>query len=198
MTGPDVEKLFSRIARLKAAIAEKRGAGAEWDYSFPDGTMTTYRITKVKPPEVVADELEQVFVWAWTLKDYLKELAASAGRPAQSVENLVNSDSNLQLCADLANREKHARLKQSRSGKFAKLGKPRYTVPQEGIGALLVTPSPVVIDVSKPELVELRVPIENELGAVVGDALDVLDGVVGNWEQLFADLSRSPQPSREN
>ncbi len=192
MNGSDVKKLFSRVARLSATIAQKRGMGAQWNCPLPIGATTTYRITNVKAPEVLADELEQVFVWVWTLKDYLKELAASVGQPAQSVEALVNSDSNLQLCADLANREKHARLKNSRSGKFAKLGKPRYTIPQKGIGALFVEASSVTIDVSKPEVVDVHVSIEDRSGAVLGDALEVLDAAVRRWERLFADLTGRP------
>ena len=183
----DVEKLVQRIARMKQYAAQKAGQGFEWDYTFPDGETHTYTVNGVKPPEVIEDDFSNWCLWAWSLKDYLKSAASQVGRRAQEVEEVVNGDRHLQLCADLANREKHAEPARSRSGLFPRLGVLSYSLPMRGLGSLAVGAASVTVNVSDPSVVQVSLPIHDNQGNLVGDAFEVLDAAVRRWEHLLAD-----------
>src|SRR5688572_13012885 len=125
----DVKRLQERIHRIRGIALDRRGGGMQWSYTFPDGETHAYTVTGLKSPEAVADDIAHWCVWVWSMKDRMKEFAVSLGRQASLVETVVNGDRDLQICADLANREKHGNLKQSRTGVFPKLGLVKYTIP---------------------------------------------------------------------
>jgi hypothetical protein len=188
----DLEKLVQRIARMRQHAHDKAGPGFEWDYTFPDGETHTYTVNAVKPPEVVADDFANWCVWAWSLKDYLKLAAAQRGRQPRDVEDLVNRDRNLQLCADLANRDKHAEPARSRSGLFPRLGKVAYSMTKEGLASLVVGAFSVTLNVREPRLVQVSLPIEDQQGNRLGDAFEVLDAAVRRWEELMVIYGVAP------
>jgi hypothetical protein len=142
----------------------------------------------MKSPEVMQDEVVHCFVWAWSLKDYLKALATSKGKDSDFIDSIVNSDINLQLCADLANVEKHGMLSWSRSGIFPKFDDVSFSVPMRGLKQLIVGANDVTIDIDDASKVEVSLPIIANDGTAVADGFTVLDLSLAKWENVFADL----------
>lgn len=189
----EIETLFARIKRLLGSLRIRAGKGTTWDYTFPDGQTTTYRLENVRPPEEIEDDIANMFIWTWSLKDYLKELARSRRLNPQSVEDAINENEVLMICGDLANLLKHGRLKTSRSGKFPKILGPEYEIPQEAIGRITFAGPNVTTSVLKPELVDVYVTIQDQHNNSLGDALLFLRIAVIKLEEIRDNILRSPK-----
>ena len=66
------QKIVSRIKRIRTRVDVKSGEGTEWAVKFPDGETHEYAINGIKPFEEFEDDIENIFVWLWSLKDYVK------------------------------------------------------------------------------------------------------------------------------
>jgi hypothetical protein len=147
----------------------------------------------VKTPEDLTDHLANLAVWVWSIKDHLREFVRTRGGDPETVEEFVNQDPALRLCADIANRLKHGNLRASRSGHFPTVEGPTYTIGQAAVGALLFTGIGVEVDVSNPDLVQVSFKVKSQSGAVLGNALDFIRDGVAAWERLLRDLSAAQQ-----
>ena len=107
MTAAELEKLFQRIERIRGRVANRAGDGCEWKYTFPEGDTTTYKLVGVKAAEVAEDDIRELLTWWWNGKDYLKKRAKVVGQSAQVIEDMVNNDPSLAVCADVANSPDH-------------------------------------------------------------------------------------------
>lgn len=194
MIAADLEKLFERIARIKRRIERHDGDGARWQYTFPEGDTTTYLLGGVKSPEVVEDEIRELLTWWWNGKDYLKKRARVAGGVSpNAIEEMVNNDRALAICADLANGQKHGGLDPShrpRSGEDPALAPVKYTANSSdgGIRSIAFAAGGVVAAVFDPEKTEITMEVTNGAGVVVGDALELLEYAVSRWEEVLAQL----------
>src|SRR5438477_13134509 len=101
MKTSEIERLFERIRRISKEIEQKYGPGFQRNALFPDGMKVTYKFTNLKAPEQLEDDVANLCIWVWNLKDYLKTMAVSHGKTAQLVEATVDSDPYLPICADL-------------------------------------------------------------------------------------------------
>lgn len=189
----DANKVLERISRLSERTKNIRGDGSSWSYTFPDGIKTTYILNKVKPPEELEDEILNVFLWIWNFKDYLKESIKHHGGDTNRIEQMVNSDQKLAICADIANGLKHGSLSRTRSGKKPKLGVLRYRVPQRSMKRLTFRGPEIEFDFQNFEDIEIKMPIVDSLGNEIGQALDYLKYALDIWEQESAVL-RDSQP----
>lgn len=183
--------LFARIERLSASLNVKAGRGTEWSYTFPDGETHTYRIRNIRPPEQIEDDVASLLVWTWSLKDYLKTVAVERGKAGQTIEKIANDDSHLPVCADLANLLKHGKLIKSRSGKFPSLHRVRYEMGKEAFSRIFVAAFEVEIEVARPELVDVFMPVKDSAGNPMGDALEYVRGGITRWEALYDELTAS-------
>jgi hypothetical protein len=189
MSSEELKKLFDRIKRIQGDLSQKSGSGFVWDYTFPDGDTCFYQVINVKRPEEIEDEVTHLFLWAWSAKDYIKELVRQKGGYPEEIEAMVNSDRDLSICADVANYLKHSFLKKRpRSGHYCKLGRIKYEIPQSCIKALKFGDRYVGTNVSNPDGVALTMPIEDKHGNTVGDAFDCLDSVIMKWEKVLSSL----------
>lgn len=188
VTIAEVQKLFDRAARVRDTLDQKAGPGAAWQVQVPDVPPHTVSIGAVKQPEIIEDDVAQLLIWCWSLKDYLKELAVAAGSQGKLVESFVDEHPELQLIADLANREKHGRIERSRSGFFPFMRRPSYHVDGKNVAQLGLVQDGVHIDPVDPEAVKVTIPILSEGGEVLGEALALLHAAFGLWEELFAGL----------
>jgi len=106
---------------------------------FPDGSSTNLEVIGIKAPEVLEDELLTLFIWLWSMKDYLKALCATRGiagseiEQIEQIEQIANVERPLSIVADIANRAKHGVLSKSRSGDFAKLQHVSISIPQSAV-----------------------------------------------------------------
>ncbi len=186
----DIDALFVRIKRLSESLSVKSGTGTNWAYTFPGGETHTYRLENMRPPEQIEDDVANMCIWVWSLKDHLKELAAARGFNNRFIEDNINKDEALAVCGDLANLFKHGRLNKSRSGKFPKVLRPQYEIPQEAVENLEVKAFEVITRVSKPELVDIFVPIQDKDGNTFGDALVYLRLAILKWEAVRDEIVR--------
>jgi hypothetical protein len=156
MTLNSLEILRSRIRRIELAARQADGPGYEKTHTFSDGTTHLYTVAGIKSPEQLEDDLLHLFIWTWSLKDYLKEYYKTKNIDPQCVEVIANKNTALQYVADIANRAKHGDLRTSRSGMFAELVDVGWTVPQLALGKISVGSFNVGVDVAKPDHVELH------------------------------------------
>jgi len=186
MTLSEVNQLVERIRRAFQRTSERGGTETGWEVDIPDFGVQKYLITGVKDFQQAKDDVATLSVWVWSLKDHLKEYIKSKGGDPNIVERHVNSDANLQVCADIANSSKHWKLKNSRSTLYAKLGEVRYSIPQSAIERITFFAQEVKIDVARSQKVEVSIPILDQQDHEIGDALVYLTDGMRSWEQFMA------------
>lgn len=180
-------KIIDRINRLSIKAQEIKGGGSTWSYVFPNGIETIYIVNGLKSKEEMEDEVANVFIWLWSFKDYLKSLAIEKNANGQYIEDLVNNDPKLSICADIANRLKHGSLNKSRSGKFASLGEFSYSAPHGTVRKITFhkTTNAVEFDFQNHERIEFKMPIRDSSGNELGQSLDYLSHATSIWEKEF-------------
>jgi hypothetical protein len=189
MTLQQVKQVLDRADRLRLSLADKKGHAFSWIARDDDGHDQFYTIRNVKEPEALQDAIVSCFVWLWGLKEYFLEYCRGARKPTQIVEDYIEADSRLQLCMDIANREKHGTLKRSRSGKFPKLGKVHYSIPRAAISKLTIGQFNVGIDISDPTLVEISLPVYDQAHAEIANAVELLDHAISRWQHFMSSLA---------
>lgn len=182
MTPSDLEELKLRVQRLRARLEQKEGSGFSQSHTFENGETHNYKVNGVKPIEEFEDDLLGIFVWLWSAKDYLKEIARSNGKSPQEIENIVNREKSLQYVADIANRSKHGVLNQSRSGEFAELANVGISIPQHAMKSLVFGAFDVTTNVSKPEFVEYSANVVVSGGRKVCTAQELIQSTLLLWE----------------
>jgi len=186
-----VAQLFDRAAHFSKVVSAFGGSGCAWSYTFPDGETHRYIINGIKSPDQLEHEVLTLAIWLWSLKDYLKGRAATLGRDPQDVEAYASGDPSLALSADIANAAKHGKLTNSRSGKWPKLGRLRYEIPQEAMRSVTFRAFEVETDVARPDLVTLELPILDSNGLEIGDALQLMTRALSAWERFNKELERA-------
>lgn len=190
----ELEKLLERSDRFRRKLQIKDGQGAKWSYTFENGETHFYSIEGVKPPEEIEDEVTTIFLWLWSLKDYVHKYVMNKGKSKAWVESRVNADPYLCICADLANSLKHGgfdpRFK-SRSNKNPMLGKLNYQIPQKAMGSITVGVFDVGLNVSNPSLVVLEMPVTDDNGRVLGDAFKYLNYGLKAWEGIVNEVENA-------
>ena len=184
MTIDEIDRLFSRLRRLSDSLNVKGGTGTTWNYTFPDGQTHTYNFTNVRPVEQIEDDIANMFIWSWNLKDHLKLLCPSRQIDPNSIEAAINASDTLKICGDIANLLKHGKLDRSRSDRFPTLHRPQIEIPQAAIGSLIFMPLAVTTNVSRPELVEVSVAVYDQAGDQIGDAFALLRDAIAQWEDI--------------
>ena len=181
MSPEALQALRSRIRRAQQAARKPRAEGYEQEHTLEDGTTHQYSIVGIKSPEQLEDELLALFVWVWSLKDYLKAVYKTRGLDPSFVERVVNESRALQYVADIANRAKHGVLRTSRSGAFAELIDVGFTVPQSSIAKITVGAFAVGMDITNLDDVELLAFVKANEGEAA-DAFTVLAEALAAWE----------------
>ena len=106
----ELEKLIDRVNRFKNRINIKDGKGAEWSHTFEDGETHFYSMEGVRPPEEIEDDISSMFIWLWSLKDYVRKYVILNGKNKTWVKNKIINNPNICVCADIANSLKHGGL----------------------------------------------------------------------------------------
>lgn len=179
----ELNELRDRIGRMTRKLENKAGTGIAGENTFPNGEVHRFRFEGVMPVEEFKDNLLSLYVWAWSMKDYLKAVATSIGKDPRYIESIVDSSPALQLVADIANRSKHGTLKKSRSGQFANLSRVRFTAPQKSISSITFSAIDVVVNVSYPDQVEYTASVVSDSGVELGNAKEILSNGIAVWER---------------
>lgn len=182
MAPAELDAVRARIERAFGTAISAEGMGYEQSFQATGTDFTTiFRAVGVKAPALLEDELLNLFVWIWSLKDYLKSAFIARGLSGRLVEDEVNRCPALTYVADIANRAKHGNLRESRSGQFAELVDVGHVVPQEAVERIVVAGPEVTLHVKHPEKVVLRATVRTASGATI-DALAVLNEAMSCWE----------------
>jgi hypothetical protein len=177
-----LHEAFARLQRLSQKIKERAGPGFVDVYVAGDGQFHLHEVAGAKSLPEFEDELLNVIVWAWSVKDYLKEAARSCGNNPTEIESLANESEELGLISDLANRIKHGNLGKSRSGRFAKLGPISMSIPQSAVGKITVGANRVSTDVVDPDKIKFHAPVLSQDGEVLAEAGECLMEAIKVWE----------------
>lgn len=184
----DVRIILDRATRLSDRASTIKGAGSSWSHLFPDGTETKYILNEVKPQAELEDEILNVFIWLWNMKDYFKSVLSMRGDDPNIIETRINSDNTLTVCADIANGIKHGALKTSRSGLFPKLGTLSYSVPQNSMKKLTFRGNEIEMDFKEFESIEIKMPVIDKSGNQIYEALPLIEYALNEWESMYASL----------
>lgn len=182
MTPADLDAIRSRIRRASAAARDASGSGYQTSY-WAEGTdfITNFKAIGVKAPEQLEDDFLNLFVWIWSLKDYLKLCFVAKGLGAKAVEEEANRCQALTFVADIANRAKHGDLRESRSGEFAELVEVGLNAPQECIERITFAGPDVTLQIKDPQMVSIYATVATRSGRRY-DALVVLNEAMECWE----------------
>lgn len=174
-------RMQSRVSRAKRAVATNDVTG--FRKALCTSSNVGLVVVGIKSPEQLEDELLQLCVWIWSMKDYLKNLANANGATGQQIEDIVNASDALAIVADIANRDKHGLLTKSRTGDFAKLTDVGYKINLTALTSLAFRQMEMEIDVAKPNDAELYASIDFESGNRAPlDAFPVIDAAISAWE----------------
>jgi hypothetical protein len=186
----EINGVFERLKRLSSRLDKKVGEGYQWTYTFPDGVETTYILKNIKNFEEMEDDIANLFIWVWNLKDYLKKFAKAMSRSPQEVEDIINSDKNLQICGDIANGLKHGPERKSRSYILSRL---QYEIPHTALSSLTYRGKEVELNIAKTEEVILSRPILDKEGNEIGDGLKILSDGLNRFEKYFNKITKTSQ-----
>ncbi|MGG7055710.1 hypothetical protein [Nitrosomonas sp. ANs5] len=172
-------------------LENKAGTGISGENTFPNGEVHRFRFEGVIPVEEFQDNLLSLYVWAWSMKDYLKEVAKGLGKDPRYIESLVDSSPDLQLVSDIANRSKHGTLNKSRSGRFASLSGVKFTASQQSVSSITVYAFDVVVNVLDPDQVEYAASVLSDSGVELGNAKEILSNGIAVWERRGCEYATS-------
>jgi len=179
----DLEAIRSRIHRAVGVVQVASGVGYETSYLAESTDFRThFRAVGVKAPEQLEDDFLNLFIWMWSLKDYLRACFEAKGLPGNAVEDEVNRCPALMYVADIANRAKHGVLRESRSSEFAELVDVGFNAPQDSIEQIIVSGPEVTLHIKDPQLVHIHATVATKAGARL-DALVVLSEAMQCWEK---------------
>jgi hypothetical protein len=182
MNPADLDAIRSRIQRASAAVRFASGSGYQVTYQA-DGTDFTTNFTAigVKAPEQLEDDFLNLFIWTWSLKDYLKSCFEAKGLQGKAVEDEASRCKALAYVSDIANKAKHGELRQSRSGEFAELVNVGFNAPQECIERIVVSGPDVTLLIKDPQMIIIHATVATLSGGRY-DALAVLTEAMDCWE----------------
>jgi hypothetical protein len=179
MSVESLEELLSRIARLKERMAQRGGAGDAIKSS--DEFETTVIVESVKPANEVDDDLAAIFVWLWSVRDYIIAKVTEGSIKKSLVDVEIDKHLCLKLCSDIANRQKHQNLSKSRSGRFARILKSGYSIPQEAIGRITCEGRQTTFAISQPAMTRITADIvDNEDNRIIG-AIECIEQSLEAW-----------------
>ncbi|MDX1915895.1 MAG: hypothetical protein SFU55_09960 [Methylophilus sp.] len=176
-----LEDIWHRIQRILTSIEAKSDLSFSQSY-IVNGISTKLRVTGIKSPEQLEDELLHIFLWLWSIKDYLKAAYKKLSLEPKVIEELVNRKFTLQLISDIANRSKHSSLEESRSKKYAILTKVGIDIPQRAISQMAFEANKITMNVDSAQEVILRAGVEDIDGQDICDAFEVIWSGLEIWE----------------
>lgn len=181
----NIEKLYRFAARTQKRLGIKEGDETSWYVKVEGGETHRYFINGVKSPEEIEEDILAAFLWMWNLKDHVKNYCERKGATKKWVEAEINADIYLCICGDIANRTKHALLKDSRSNKFPTLGRLSYQIPQQSFKSITFKETDVTIDSVNAEHINLEMPVLSGDGEYLGDAFKYIDYGLRAWERII-------------
>ena len=182
----DINEITSRLKRFHRTLDPLFKTSAEEFVSDFRGDMSD---------EAIHDQVISLIYSVYHLKDHIITWARGNGRSSETVERTVNSSRALRLCADLANQDKHGRLK----GKGRSKEYPQYGTVTRGLrprdGKVVVERSAngrMLAQVSDRTPVIFSLEVVNSQGEVIGEAVEIAKQAMDDWRHLLSELGAVP------
>lgn len=182
MSVETLEELLGRITRLKARMSTRSGTGDI--IKSNDEFETTIIVESVKPANEVDDDLAAIFIWLWSVRDYMIAKATEKGIVKSLIDNEIDKHLCLKLCSDIANRQKHGNISKSRSGRFARILKSGYRIPQEAISRISCEGGQTTFAVSHPEKTSVTADIVDKEDFRIIGAIECIEQSLGAWAAI--------------
>ena len=80
VTRAEIDKLFEPVARHVNATKRHSGEGAGWQCTLPNREVHTYGMVAVRTHAEAMDSAENLIMWIWASKDYIKKHANYEGK----------------------------------------------------------------------------------------------------------------------
>lgn len=183
-------ELVDRINRLRTKLATN--SGQDFNYAAEvEGVSHSYMIKEIKNPVDRQDEIISLMVWVWSMRDYIKKKMIAIGysekEAIREVEAVVQDTLELQICADIANSEKHSGLdRSSRSGLNPYIAETGFSAPMESLTKIVQDEVGFVLDFARPEHVRYHTKIRSSEGELLGDAADIMSTALSKWEAFLS------------
>ena len=181
----DFRNMQRRVERAMNAVSKNESAEG-FSQALNSHSDEKLVVKGMRSPEELEDDILNLCIWIWSMKDYLRTLASTAGIPPQKIEDIANDNDSLAIVADLANRAKHGKLTKSRTKNkdFAILAGVGFKVNQTALNSIAFGESEVTLDVGKPNDATLNARIEFESGNrdAIEDAFGVIGDAITIWE----------------
>jgi len=181
-----IRKLKRKMARLGArtgddALVKRTGFSAK----VGERGETIFRPGDLGEVEHIIDDLEAFYIYLWSAKDHLGELLAktvtSRKVAFKMVEDYVDRHQSLKIVADVANTAKHGELRNSRTGKYIKLGGYVTSMP---VGWPWESQATIEKKIARDA--KAFISLEDVDGKVIGDAVEVAANAADAWGQFIA------------
>ena len=181
-----MKELICKLNRLKDKVVSNPKQDYSWLYEGE--FIQAYSISNIKNLEEHEDNIQELLIWLWNFKDYLKGELESTGSPASVIEEKVNKDETLCLIADLANSLKHGKTKRSRSHLSPRLLRPRIVAQKSDIDAIVFTEDKVHIQLKNDNSVTPSTWIVSGKGKELGKAEDIALKAIDSWLRIIREL----------
>jgi len=181
-------ELRAKIGRLQKRLGENADPGIAISWGVrSDNDSSEYEVIGIRSPTEYLDDIQNLVIWLFNVKDYLKKRMCARNFREQAVEDFINASPEISLCADLANSLKHDGLDRNpRSGTCPTFGGVSVVVPQDGVQAFSYLPSSgFKVSVQRPDLVQYFVPILDQTNAQIGEAGMLCSKVIDQWESFI-------------
>ena len=158
-----------------------------WPEDIIDFESQCFCVKGIKPLVHVQDDIETTFVWIWSVKDHLIEelVGSNTTVTKKMIENEINNYRCLVLCADIANGLKHDRLRESRSGDFAKLSIIQTTsINKDTVSTIHKLDGNYYITPKTGSCVQVKASIVSCTGVFLLDAYECLRDSLIAWDEI--------------
>jgi hypothetical protein len=183
---PDLFELANRIDRFAEKIKRKEGEGFTQQHLHEDGSRTRYITKNIKSPEDYEDDMLHLATSLWSLKDYLKCEFRERGQDVLVIEQFIDRNQALKLCADIANRYKHRNLERSRSGLFPYWTRAKFTADGRNVRITFQGENDVISEIIDPQKGVYEMTLFDKDGNKLGELQDILTEAIKDWEDFIA------------
>ena len=183
-------ELIGRVERCQEKVNDK--SGKIWNYSAEvNGKRQQYKLLNAKSPVDYEDEISNLLIWIWGYKDHVRKYLEEKGYPPSQadaqVQQFIRKNKNIMICCDVANNIKHSGLDSDGiTGLRPELKEVGFSAPQDSWASLnFMFTGEIILDIADPKKVTYHAKIRDKNGNYLGDALNIIDEAIGEWEAFL-------------
>jgi len=190
----DIDNIENRMDRAYLSIGQRfdEDIGKHINTQYKtDGKRWQVKISFGE--ENKADIYNQIFIiisHIAKLKDHLKILYVSKGGNSQTIEDEIESSEYLKLAIDLDNKEKHGKLKRSRSGKYPYLDEIDRALSVRSGGRMQsssfsIDPFTGQFEAKGDVVITISAEVKASDGTIICSLDELINGSIEKWEEII-------------